>query len=222
MEGTAAPFLSLVTIAIFLLSCFSSKGRIALLLCYVVQHVLYPFFFTALYFVIIKNDAKPSSLSLPSSPPTSPGVPLWLCAQMHTHILWSSLAFPWLHSLSPKPSWHAARPRAVQPGCGWILERNRASPYVLLFTGTFHGYLTKTVRLILVSHAQLVVGNTWKVPLKSTFYRLPPHSMPRLFQFYCRCQLTSGDISGFVFSVTPDPKFVLGIRSISGPADQVP
>lgn len=39
IESTAAPTLRLVTVAIFLF------GRIALLLCYIVEHVLYPFFY---------------------------------------------------------------------------------------------------------------------------------------------------------------------------------
>lgn len=75
----------LVTIAIFLLSCFSSKGRVALLLCYMVERVLYPFFYRITNFHN-KNDTKPSSFSLPSSlHPTSLVVPLWLYMHRCTH-----------------------------------------------------------------------------------------------------------------------------------------
>lgn len=85
MEGTAVPILSLIPIFIFLLSCFLSKGSAALLLCYMVEHVLYPFFYRIVSFHN-KNDARPSFLSLPSSPPPTPPVfPLWLCVHRCAH-----------------------------------------------------------------------------------------------------------------------------------------
>lgn len=133
-----------------------------------------------------KNETKPSS-SLPSSPP--PPTSLWFrCGSMgtdgHTHILWRSLAFPWLHSLSPNPSWCAAHPRAVQLGGGWILGRNRASPYVLFFADTFHGHLTKPVRLIHNREFGIRERFLWEA-----HYHLPSRSMPQPFQLSCSLQL---------------------------------
>lgn len=58
-----------------------SRGRIALQLCYMMERVFYEFFFR----VITSQDKKPSSLSLPSSPPpTVLMVPLWVHVDKRT------------------------------------------------------------------------------------------------------------------------------------------
>ena len=133
LESTAASILSLVTITVFLLSSFSSRGWIALLLCHTMESVLYPDF----YRIVTcwnKNAAKPSPLSVPSRPaPTPPVLPLSVCVQRYTRTCCESVMSPHpnfslLALAFPQILLHAACTRAVQLGGGWMPERNRVSP----------------------------------------------------------------------------------------------
>lgn len=86
-EGTAVLIFNLVAISKFLLSCFSQMGRIAVLLCFMMECVLYPGFY-AIIACRNKNDTKLSPLSLLSSPPPTPlVVPVRLYVHRYTHAL---------------------------------------------------------------------------------------------------------------------------------------
>lgn len=118
-EGTAVLIFNLVAISKFLLSCFSQMGRIAVLLCFMMECVLYPDFYTVIA-CRNKNGTKLSPLSLLSSPPPTPVVvPVQLYVHRYAHALCKGSQLFYLVALIlPKPSW-----QLVLQHSSWVVGR---------------------------------------------------------------------------------------------------